>query len=271
MSTTSQVQPAPAATVAATASAISAKVLRTTFRSREIIFMLTMQGVLFLLIFRYAFGGAIPSGRLHYVDYMAPGIVTVGVIFSAMRAAVSTAQERATGFVERLRSLPAPLGGAMAGRALAESTLAMYAVGVNSFVAFAVGFRIHGGVVGTLLALGILAVMALAFGAIFSAIGYTMTPEAASGVGFLVLPLTFFSSAFVPVATMPDWLQPFARHQPVTVVIDAVRTLTQGDAAEAQLGHSSGYYAVRALAWMGAFAAIGLAAGVRALRHADTP
>jgi ABC-type multidrug transport system permease subunit len=80
--------------------------------------------------------------------------------------------------------------------------------------------------------------------------------QAAQGLALMVFPLTFVSSAYVPVETMPGWLQAFAEHQPLTVMVDAVRALTQGPAAELQLGHSAGYYVIRSLVWAAAIVAV---------------
>jgi ABC-2 type transport system permease protein len=82
------------------------------------------------------------------------------------------------------------------------------------------------------------------------------TPQAAQGLALLVFPLTFVSSAYVPVATMPSWMQAFATHQPITVMVDAVRVLSQGPAAEALLGHGANFYVLRALAWSAAILAL---------------
>jgi len=134
----------------------------------------------------------------------------------------------------------------------------VWGLAITVAIGFAVGFRLHGSVGGALAAFGLLVVLGFAFEWLFIWIGLLAgNAQAAQGMAFLavVLPLTFVSSAYVPVATMPGWLQAFAEHQPVTIMVDAVRVLTQGQAAEALLGHGAGWYVVRALAWSAAILA----------------
>ena len=117
-------------------------------------------------------------------------------------------------------------------------------------VGLGVGFRPHGSAAGDLAALGLCIVFGFAFEWMFLVIGLLAgTPQAAQGMAFLVFPLTFVSSAYVPVTSMPGWLQAFAQHQPVTYMVDAVRALTLGPASAQQLGHSAGYFTAWALVW----------------------
>ena len=128
---------------------------------------------------------------------------------------------------------------------------------ITAAIGFAVGFRLHGSPTDALAAFGLLVVFGFAFEWLFLTLGlYAGTPQAAQGLALLVFPLTFVSSAYVPVETMPGWMQAFAEHQPITVMVDAVRVLTQGPAAEALLGHGAGFYVARALAWSAAILAV---------------
>ena len=227
-------------------------------RTPQLVVLGTIQGALFLLIFRYVFGGAIAAGGLDYVDFLVPGFITTGILFSGMGAAAGIAEDLQQGLVDRLRSLPIPRSAVLAGRALADTAMQVWGLAITVAIGFAVGFRLHGSVGGALAAFGLLVVLGFAFEWLFIWIGLLAgNAQAAQGMAFLavVLPLTFVSSAYVPVATMPGWLQAFAEHQPVTIMVDAVRVLTQGQAAEALLGHGAGWYVVRALAWSAAILA----------------
>jgi ABC-2 type transport system permease protein len=217
----------------------------------------TLQGALFLLIFRYVFGGAIDAGGLDYVDFLVPGFITTGLLFTGMGAAAGMAEDLEQGFVDRLRSLPIPRSAVLTGRALADTGLGVLSLVITSAISFAVGFRLHGSLAAALAAFGLLVVFGFAFEWMFITLGLVArTPQAAQGLALMVFPLTFVSSAYVPVESMPGWMQAFAEHQPLTVMVDAVRVLTQGQAAAAMLGHGAGFYVVRALAWSAAILAV---------------
>jgi len=217
----------------------------------------TIQGALFLLIFRYVFGGAIGTGGLHYVDFLVPGFITTGILFSGMGAATGVAEDLEQGLVDRLRSLPIPRSAVLAGRALADTAVVVWGLVITTAIGFAVGFRIHGSVADALVAFGLLVVLGFALEWLFITLGlFAGTAQAAQGLALLVFPLTFVSSAYVPVESMPGWLQAVAAHQPITVMVDAVRALTQGPAAEALLGHSAGFYVVRSLLWAAGIVAV---------------
>jgi ABC-2 type transport system permease protein len=226
-------------------------------RTPQLVVLGTIQGAMFLLIFRYVFGGAIGAGGLSYVDFLVPGFITTGVLFSGMGAAAGVAEDLEQGFVDRLRSLPIPRSAVLAGRALADTGMQIWGLAITTAIGFAVGFRLHGSVADALVAFGLLVVLGFAFEWLFITLGmFAGNAQAAQGLALLVFPLTFVSSAYVPVETMPGWMQAFAEHQPLTVMVDAVRVLTQGPAAEAMLGHSAGYYVVRSLLWAAAIVAV---------------
>jgi ABC-2 type transport system permease protein len=226
-------------------------------RTPQLVVVGTLQGALFLLIFRYVFGGAIQAGGLDYVDFLVPGFITTGLLFTGMGAAAGVAEDLEQGFVDRLRSLPIPRSAVLAGRALADTALALWSLAISSAISFAVGFRLHGSPGDALAAVGLLVVFGFAFEWMFITLGLVArTPQAAQGLSLMVFPLTFVSSAYVPVASMPGWMQAFAEHQPLTVMVDAIRVLTQGPAAEAMLGHGAGFYVARSLAWSVAILAV---------------
>jgi ABC-2 type transport system permease protein len=223
------------------------------FRTPQLVVLGTLQGALFLLIFRYVFGGAVDIHGTSYVNFLVPGFVMTGVLFSGQGAATGVADDLQQGFVDRLRSLPAPRACFLAGRAVADSLWNSWGLCVAAAVGFAVGFRPHGSVAADLAALGLCVVYGFAFEWLFIVVGFVSgSPQAAQGMAFLVFPLTFVSSAYVPVSSMPGWLQAFAQHQPVTYMVDAVRALTLGSAGP-DLGHSTGYFTLWSLVWsMGA-------------------
>ncbi|HZC99102.1 MAG TPA: ABC transporter permease [Actinomycetes bacterium] len=219
-------------------------------RTPQLIVLGTIQGAMFLLIFRYVFGGAIDVGPIRYVDFLVPGFVTTGVLFTGMGAATAMAEDLEQGFIDRLRSLPIPRSSVLAGRAAADTAMHTWSLAITVAIGFAVGFGLHGTLPESLAALGLLITFGFAFEWLFIMLGlFAGTAQAAQGMALLVFPLTFVSSAYVPVESMPGWMQPFAQHQPLSYMVDAVRALTQGPAAEALLGHPAAYFVTRALLW----------------------
>jgi ABC-2 type transport system permease protein len=226
-------------------------------RTPQLVVLGTIQGAMFLLIFRYVFGGAIDAGNVSYVDFLVPGFVTTSVLFAGMGAATAIAEDLEQGVVDRLRSLPIPRSAVLTGRALADTTVLTWSLAITTAIGFAVGFRVHGSTSDAVLAFGLCLVFGFAFEWVFLYLGLTArTAQAAQGMALLVFPLTFVSSAYVPVVTMPGWMQAVAEHQPITYMVDAVRSLTQGEAAEVLLGHPASYYVGRSLLWTVAIVAV---------------
>jgi ABC-2 type transport system permease protein len=230
-------------------SQVAARTLKKFVRSPALIVAGTAQGVLFLLIFRYVFVGPIAhTGALNYVDFLVPGFVVTGVLFQGMSAASGVADDQEGGLFDRLRSLPIRLLSIITGRVGADSTLVAWGVIVMTAVGFAVGFRIGGSTADALAALGLTILYGFAFVWMFIFMGLAAgSPQAAQSLSFLVFPLSFVSSAYVPIATMPGWMQAFAANQPMTQMINTVRLLTGGPAAQQLLGHPLSYYLVRSL------------------------
>jgi ABC-2 type transport system permease protein len=211
-------------------------------RTPQLLVMATLQMSMFFLIYRYMFGGAIHVGATRYVDFLVPGFIATGVLFSGIGAAVATAEDLEQGFVDRLRSLPIPRSSVLAARAIADTAILAVASAVTAGIAFGVGFRLHGSVVDGLAAFGLVVLFGFAFEWLFVTIGlFAGNAQAAQGMGMIVFPFTFVSSAYVPVDTMPGWLQAFAKHQPLTPMVDAVRDLT--------LGRPAAHDVVEALIW----------------------
>lgn len=245
-----------------TATAIAGKSLRTFVRDPQAVFPTLLQGVLFLLVFRYVFAGAIEAGPLAYVDYMGAGIITATILFGATQAAVTVARERTAGFTDRVLSLPTRRVGVTLGRITAHAVIVAAAASTTLVAAVLVGFRTHAPAVHLALAAGLLLAYAVAFAALFVALGtVAASPEAAQGLAFSAIPLTFLSSAIIPTATMPGWLAVVADHQPLTPMIDALRSL----AASEVLGADSGAV-VTALTWAVVITLVSVVVATRRLR-----
>jgi ABC-2 type transport system permease protein len=219
-------------------------------RTPQLLVLGTIQMAGFMLVYRYVFGGAIDAGGIPYVDYLIPGFVTTGVLFTGIGAAVAMAEDLEHGFIDRLRSLPIPRSSVLSGRALADTAILTWSLAVTVAMGFAVGFRLDGSALDGLAAFGLVVAFGYAFEWVFIAVGlFAGNAQAAQGVALLVFPLTFLSSAYVPVESMPSGLQAFAEHQPLTYMVDSVRALTLGPDAEALLGHPASYFVTRALLW----------------------
>ena len=198
-------------------------------RTPQLIIMATLQMALFFLIYRYMFGGAIHAGTIPYVDYLVPGFVATGVLFSGIGAAVATADDLEHGFVDRLRSLPIPRSSVLAARVLADTAILTLASAVTVAIAFAVGFRLRGSALDGLAAFALVILFGFAFEWLVVAVGlFAGNAHAAQGMGMIVFPLTFASSVFVPAASMPNGLRQFAEANPFTTWADAVRSLWLG-------------------------------------------
>jgi len=211
---------------------VARRTARKFVRSPQLMAVGTVQGAMFLVIFRYVFGGAINSGTLPYVDFLVPGFVTTSILFVGMMTAAGVAEDLEQGFVDRLRSLPIPRSSVLAGRALADTVVLTWNLAVTVALGFAVGFRLHAGLAAGLAAFALCVLFGFAFVWMFIAIGlFAGNAQAAQGMSLLVFPLVFVSSAYVPVDSMPGWLQVFAEHQPITAMVNAVRALCLGGTA----------------------------------------
>ena len=226
-------------------------------RTPQLIVLATVQMSLFFLIYRYMFGGAIHIAGMSYVDYLVPGFIATGVLFMGIGTATAMAEDLEQGFVDRLRSLPIPRSSVLIARAAADTTILAWSTAFTAAVAFAVGFTLHGSAVEGLAAFGLVVLYGFAFEWVFITMGlFAGNAQAAQGMGMIVFPLAFVSSAYIPVSTMPSWLQVFAAHQPLTYMVDSVRALTLGPHAHALLGHDTSYFVTRALIWALAIAVV---------------
>jgi ABC transporter DrrB family efflux protein len=214
-------------------------------RVPQLLVFSTIQPVIFVLMFRYVFGGAIDTGEIPYVDYLMPGIFVQTVVFGAIATAIGLASDMKSGLMERFRSLPMARSAVLAGRTLADLTRNVFVVILMVVVGLAVGFQVHTDLLGLIAGVLILLLFGYAMSWIFATVGLAVgDPETAQAAAFPVLaPLVFASSLFVPVESMPGWLQPWAENQPVSVTADAVRYLVIGEAG----GSASDVW--QALAW----------------------
>jgi ABC transporter DrrB family efflux protein len=192
----------------------------------ELVFS-TIQPVMFVLLFRYVFGGAIAVTGTSYVNYLMAGIFTQTVLFGSTTTGIGLANDLQRGLVDRFRSLPMAKSAVLTGRTLSDIVRNTFVVIVMWVVGMLVGFRPEGNALLWLAAGGLLVLASFAFSWISATIGMAVsTVEAAQSAGFIWLfPLTFASSAFVPTSSMPSWLRVFAEHQPVSLIVNAVRGL----------------------------------------------
>jgi ABC transporter DrrB family efflux protein len=193
-----------------------------------------VQPVIFVLLFRYVFGGAIHTASSGgYVNYLMPGIIAQTAAFATFATAIALAQEATKGVIDRFRAMPMARSAVLAGRLIADSIRMLIVILVIIGVGYAVGFRFQNGVVG---AIGMV-LLAEAFGiavcSVSAFVGLAIKDEeSVQAFGLIwIFPLTFVSSAFVQVSTMPSWLQVFANNQPVTLVINAMRSMALGGPA----------------------------------------
>jgi ABC-2 type transport system permease protein/oleandomycin transport system permease protein len=212
-----------------------------------------IQPVMFVLLFRYVFGGSIQGGVPGgYVNYLIPGILVQTTIFGAVGTAIGLSQDLQEGLIERFRALPMSRMAVLAGRTVSDVGRNLLVLVVITVVGIAVGFRPHGGIGNYLLACLIMLIFAYCLSWGFAFIGLAApNAEAAQAMTFpLIFPLTFASGIFVQVASMPGWLQGFARNQPITQVTESVRGLMLGDIHLPTghiLGHGNSTWV--ALAW----------------------
>jgi ABC transporter DrrB family efflux protein len=218
----------------------------------------SIQGALFLFMFRYVFGGAIDTGGgLDYVDFLVPGFLTTVILWSGMSGASGVAEEADTGVHDRLRSLPIPRAAVMAGRSLADGLLVTWSIFITAIIGVLVGWRPDGDPLNIAIGFALMLVAGYCFTWVFITIGLVAgNAQAAQGMSMLVIPFSFISSANVPVESMPGWMQPFAANQPVSVIINAVRSHMVGGTEAVGLDHTTTYWTVLALVWCAVILAV---------------
>ena len=214
-------------------------------RTPDLLVFSTIQPVMFVLLFSFVFGGAIQTGPIPYIDFLLPGILVQSGLFGSTQTGVGLAEDVRSGMIDRYRSLPMARSAVIAGRILADATRNMFVLTLMVGVGFIIGFRFHGSVAGAIAMVLVGVVFAQAFSWISAAIGMSVRrAETAQVASFLlVFPLTFISSVFVPIETMPDWLRAVAEHSPVTLTVDAMRGLALGTEFWESLMRSSAWIA----------------------------
>lgn len=230
-------------------------------RIPEVLIFALIQPVMFVLLFRYVFGGAIQTPGESYVNYLMPGIFAQTVAFGAVASGIGLAEDLRRDIIDRFRSLPMARSAVLVGRTVSDLVRNAAVVAVMMGVGLLVGFRPSGSVIAIIVAFGLLFLTSFAFSWIGVVIALSMkTVEAVQSAGFIWLfPLTFASSAFVPTDSMPSWLQGFAVNQPFTVVVNAVRALF--------LAQPVGNLVWLSVVWMGGISAVMIPLATRQYRR----
>jgi ABC transporter DrrB family efflux protein len=227
--------------------------LRHFWRQPDLLLFSTIQPIMFVVLFVYVFGGAVgralPPG-VSYVDYLLPGIFVQSVTFRASQTAVGLSEDLRRGVIDRFRSMPIARSAVLLGRTAADLVRNVLIIGLMIVVGYLVGFRFQAGVLPALGCVALVAAFGFALSWIFAFVSLVVRgAESAQTAGFVLLfPLVFASSVFVPVSSMPSWLQPFAKVSPVTLTADAARTLALYGGAPGSLGES--------LAWIAGILAV---------------
>lgn len=216
-------------------------------RLPQLLVFATIQPVMFLLLFNYVFGGSIglalpPVANGTYINWLLPGLLIQVATFGASQTAIGLTDDLKSGVIDRFRSLPMARSAVLAGRTIADLLRNAFVIGLMVIVGIGVGFRPATSWLGLLAGFALALAFAFAFSWAMASMGLLVKdPETAQIAGFLPLfPLVFASSVFTPTGTMPDWLKAFADNQPITVVANAVRGLTLGREALAEVSYGLG-------------------------------
>lgn len=233
-------------------------------RNPAFIFFTIIQPVIFVLLFRFVFGGAIPVGvQGGYVNFLMPGIVAQSAAFASFGTAIALARQLQKGVIDRFRAMPMARSAVLLGRLVADTLRLVVTLLVISAVGYAVGFRFQNGVVPAVLMILVGVVFGVVICTVSAFVGLAIKDEESVGSFGLVwlFPLTFVSNAFVPVTSMPGWLQAFAKNQPVTVVVDEMRALALGGPLQ--------LHAWQSAAWLAGIVILFVPLAVRAYRRAS--
>ncbi len=232
---------------------VSVRNLRHFVRQPDLLVFSTIQPIMFVLLFTYVFGGAIshslPSG-VSYIDYLLPGILVQSVTFRASMTAIGLSDDLKLGVIDRFRSMPMARSAVLIGRTAADLVRNVLIIVLMIIVGYIIGFRFQAGVAQALACIALVSGFGLALSWIFASVALTVrSAEAAQSAGFVVLfPLVFASSVFVPVSSMPSWLQAFAKASPVTLTANAARSLALVPGIPSSLGG--------AIAWIAGLLAV---------------
>ncbi|HEX8858643.1 MAG TPA: ABC transporter permease [Actinomycetes bacterium] len=222
---------------------------------------LSLQPLMFVLLFAYVFGGALSGSPKQFLEFGLAGIVVQNALFLSMNTAVALNTDITKGVFDRFRSLPIARSAPLAGRIAADLVRQVWSIAILLGVGMLLGFRVHTGPLEALGAVALLMAFTLAFSWLPGLIGMLVDqPEKVQVFGFVVIfPMTFASSAFVPTGTMPGWMQAWVKVNPVTLLTDAMRgLLVDGAVLRPALG---------ALAWGAAIAAVFAPLALQAFRR----
>ena len=202
-------------------------------RKPELLLAFTVQPIMFVLLFRYVFGGAIETGGIPYAEYLIPGIIVQNIAFGGFVTAIGLNEDVHKGLIDRFRSLPMARPAVLSGRTLSDIVTNFLGACILVITGLIIGFSFHASALHIIAGFALLLLIGYAFSWVFAFVGLVAsTPESANSVSFIaIFPLTFISSAFVPVATMPEPLKTFAKVNPFTVFVDAMRALWIGTPA----------------------------------------
>jgi ABC transporter DrrB family efflux protein len=203
-------------------------------RLPQLLFFSSVQPIMFLLLFNYVFGGAlgtsihVPGGK--YIDYLVPGILVQMVMFGGMQTGIGLADDMSKGIVDRFRSLPMSRAAVVTGRTLSDAIRNVVVILIMLTAGYAIGFRFQDGILSAVELVAVVVLFGFSISWAFALIGMSVKDsETAQLASFVfIFPLTFASTAFVAIQTMPDWLQAFVRNQPISLCVNAARQLALG-------------------------------------------
>lgn len=213
---------------------IAQRNLKRYVRLPQLLFFSSVQPIMFLLLFNYVFGGSIGQSLqipgIKYIDYLLPGIVIQMVLFGGVQTGIGLAEDMGKGIIDRFRSLPMSRAAVIAGRTASDTIRNLVVILIMIGVGYLIGFRFLEGFGNAVLMVIICLIFGFGFSWIFAYVGMRVKDSETAQLAsfFLIFPLVFASAAFVPVSTMPSWLQAFARNQPVTFAVESARHFAIG-------------------------------------------
>jgi ABC transporter DrrB family efflux protein len=244
---------------------IAARNLRRLARVPTLMALATIQPILLVVLFSYGFGGAVHvPGITPYIDYLLPGVFVLAIGFGASQTGVAVAEDLASGMVDRFRSLPIASSSVLAGRVAADAVRNLFVLALMIAVGSAIGFRFHAGPGAAVAAVSLAVATGIAFSWLNLLLGIVVRDAESAGLAglFPVIILTFTSSTLVPVATMPGWLQAFAKINPITVMVGALRALC--------LGGPTARPVIEALGWISGLLLVTVPIAASRYRHATS-
>jgi len=216
---------------------MSQRDIRRYFRLPQLLITNIILNVVLLLLFNYVFGGAIQTGGVAYIQYFLPGFLVQSVVFGSTQTSVGISEDLSKGLIDRFRSLPMARSAFLSGRVVADTLRYLILVALMIAVGYAAGFRFQGGFFPAFAGVWLIILFGIALTWVGVFIGISVKDvETAQVAGFVwVFPLVFASSLYVPIETMPSWLQVFANINPVTPMVDTIRALSWGTSVSSYL------------------------------------